>query len=186
RAARLDPVRRPAVLRRGTLLRLAAVAVLLVTAAGLVYTDDDSPSADRPVAPPASASATPEVVDRLPVPTDLVGVAVPLWETTALAVLRPGDRVDLFSVPPTEVSRCHTPTTRGSSPWRTRPQRCSWRSPRRRPAPPWRRRPPPGSRCSYGREASRSAVPVGWALLAPPVVVEAFPLSPPDVGVVAG
>ena len=24
---------------------------------------------------------------------------VPVWETTALAVLRPGDRVDLFSVP---------------------------------------------------------------------------------------
>lgn len=36
---------------------------------------------------------------RLPVPEGMVGVAVPLAEPAMLAVLRPGDRVDLLSVP---------------------------------------------------------------------------------------
>ena len=112
-SARLDPVRRLPLPRRGTLLRLSAVALLLVTAATLAYATDTAPAggaeiaattdgqaAPPGVAPTAVGRSTPEGErERLPLPPELVGVAVPLGEPTALSVLRPGDRVDLFSVP---------------------------------------------------------------------------------------
>lgn len=106
-SARLGPVRRLPLPRRGTLLRLAGVASLLVTAAALAYGGDPPPAAPAPptaspTAPGAPATGDGPAADavRLPVPAELVGVPVPLGDPTALAVLRPGDRVDLFSVPP--------------------------------------------------------------------------------------
>lgn len=79
------------------MLRLAVAAVLLLTAAGALYGRDDLP----PVEPGLRQSAATPTPDpsRLPVPANLVGVPVPLGEPTALAVLHPGDRVDLLSVP---------------------------------------------------------------------------------------
>lgn len=108
RAARLDPVGRVRMPRRATTLRAALVAALLLTAAGLVYSGggraDGAPS---PVDQPAPASTpawpvevTPEFAGaRQPIPDGMVGLPVPLAEPAALAVLRPGDRVDLLTVP---------------------------------------------------------------------------------------
>lgn len=121
-SARLDPVRRLPLPRRGPLLRLSVVALLLVTAATLAYGADTAPDTEPaggadptstgsettstsrpglavPGGPPAASAGHPGERERLPLPPELVGVAVPLGEPTALTVLRPGDRVDLFSVP---------------------------------------------------------------------------------------
>ena len=132
--ARLDPIRwrRPG---HGALIRLAAIAALLVTAALITWsvpqtcaptaTLAGSPSALR--GPSASAGRTPgpskgaaprdqdpgqlgavdsgggeERADaaggsgRGAVPAGTVGVAVRLAEPTALALIHPGDRVDLL------------------------------------------------------------------------------------------
>ena len=94
---RLDPVRwrRPS---RGTLLRLAAVAVLLGTAAVISWSG--SPPAKTCVSPPApSAAASAPTSRKAPaVPAGSVGVPVRLAEPTALTLVRPGDRIDLLSV----------------------------------------------------------------------------------------
>jgi hypothetical protein len=97
-SARLDPVGRLRRPRRGTLLRLAATAALLVTAAGVLYTGDgDSHPPDE--APPAVTSPppSPDPGGRLPIPEGAVGVPVTLGDPATLALLRPGDRVDLLA-----------------------------------------------------------------------------------------
>ena len=116
--ARLDPVRwhRPG---RGTLLRLAAIAALLITAALITWsgpetcaspaTEADGPPT-RGSAGAESDSASVSSVDssgqapgsdtagRAIVPIGTVGVPVRLAEPTALTLVRPGDHVDLLRV----------------------------------------------------------------------------------------
>ncbi|MFC4067368.1 hypothetical protein [Actinoplanes subglobosus] len=97
---RLDPVRwrRPS---RGALLRLVSVAVLLTTAAAVLWieptgcvptdsTPQPSGSSDR-----STASSAPSGTAR-PIPPGSVGVPVRLADPTALSVVRPGNRVDLL------------------------------------------------------------------------------------------
>jgi hypothetical protein len=99
---RLDPVRwrRPG---HGTLLRLAAVAVLLATAALMSWSPPESctprtgaaavppPSSNPAAAPPTQARAAPTTA----IPSGSVGVPVRLADPTALSLVRPGNRVDL-------------------------------------------------------------------------------------------
>jgi hypothetical protein len=111
---RLDPVRwrRPG---RGWLIRLSAVAVLLVTAAAIVWSPPQTcapapptGSAGRLTPRPSAAIAapgditpsrtTPRDVGASEVPRGSVGVPVRLVEPTALALVHPGDRVDLLRV----------------------------------------------------------------------------------------
>jgi hypothetical protein len=98
-------------------LRGALVATLLLMAAGVLYAGDPAPAGcgdpprDRAAGPPpAGALATPRpggdggrererAAPRQPLPPGTVGVAVSLAEPQALAVVRPGDRVDLLAVP---------------------------------------------------------------------------------------
>jgi len=117
---RLDPVRwrRPG---RSTLLRSTAVAGLLATAAMVTWSGADPPGAAS-CAPGPSASSdrwaasstdrgTGSTVGgagsntaqeggpgRPSVPVGSVGVPIRLAEPTALALVRPGDRVDLLRV----------------------------------------------------------------------------------------
>jgi hypothetical protein len=122
--ASLAPARRAWLPRRCTLLRLSVVAVLLLTAAGVLHAgaaggrvDADPPlaadtaeRADQRQTGAAGAAAdhrldvagVPAVPERLPVPAGLVGVPVRLGDPAGLAVLRPGDRVDLLAVAPGE------------------------------------------------------------------------------------
>ena len=133
--ARLDPIRwrRPG---RGALLRVAAIAALLVTAALIAWSGPEtcestptlaggastarrsSASAGRTAGPldgtTPRAAGQAQVVDpvgsggrtegaaggngRATVPAGSVGVPVRLAEPTALALIRPGDRVDLLRV----------------------------------------------------------------------------------------
>jgi hypothetical protein len=111
-ADRLDPVGRLRLPRRPTLVRATLVAALLLTAAGVLYAgaeparpgsgtatdpaDPAGPAAAADTAPPGHPPGTPE---RLPIPPGLVGVPVALGDPGRLAVLRPGDRVDLLAVP---------------------------------------------------------------------------------------
>ncbi|HEX8632339.1 MAG TPA: flagellar biosynthesis protein FlgA [Catenuloplanes sp.] len=124
REPRLDPVRwRPP--HGAALARAALTIALLLTAAWLFYARDDPPGAapvasSRPQAPPGAGSAPPDTGgpptpagvgeadarrsgtgpgDRLPVPAGSVGVPVRLIEPATLAVVRPGDRVDLLAIP---------------------------------------------------------------------------------------
>jgi hypothetical protein len=113
---RLDPVRwhRPT---RGTLLRLAAVAVLLVTAAAVSWSPPRScadPRAGVAADPPRSANATATPPRGTPpgaaapgsgpdatavaVPAGSVGVPIRLADPAALGLVRPGNRVDLLRV----------------------------------------------------------------------------------------
>jgi hypothetical protein len=101
-AGRLDPVRwhRPA---RGTLLRLAAVAVLLVTAAAASWSPAQScalQTGAAAVPPPAkSAAAAPPTPAGPPtLPSGSLGVPIRLADPTALALVHPGNRVDLLRV----------------------------------------------------------------------------------------
>lgn len=96
-SARLDPVSRLRLPRRTTLLRLAAAAALLLTAAGLLYAGDGEPGGVEAAAP-ASPLPSPDPDGRMPIPEDAVGVPVTLGDPAGLALLRPGDRVDLFAV----------------------------------------------------------------------------------------
>ncbi len=113
--ASLRPVRWRGLPRGRTLLRVALVAVLLGLAAAVLQTPGGCPPGAVPaVAPtptgdvpaggglPAGAGA-PAGGDRraaaLPLPAGAVGVPVRLAEPAALAVLRPGARVDLLVVP---------------------------------------------------------------------------------------
>jgi len=117
--ARLDPVRwrRPG---RGSLIRLASITALLVTAVLILWSGPETcappptPAAGSTAARSAAAasqnasahgqdSALPKPVDsggssRATVPAGTVGVAVRLAEPTALALIHPGDRVDLLRV----------------------------------------------------------------------------------------
>jgi hypothetical protein len=122
REPRLDPVRWPRTPRRSTVVRGALVAILLTTAAGVLYAGAPAPAgcpvaeskSPRPVtpsptAPPPGASSPgptrPGAPDdqpsggRLPLPPGAVGVPVTLADPMTLAVVRPGDRVDLLTVP---------------------------------------------------------------------------------------
>ncbi|MER7888430.1 flagellar biosynthesis protein FlgA [Micromonospora sp. NPDC094482] len=121
-AESLRPVRRPRLPRGGTLLRAGLVAALLGLAAAVLHTPSDCPPAPRvasgpsgaaPTAPaggdtpqstadpqPATAPEDPHPTGvPFPLPTGLVGVPVRLAEPAALAVVRPGARVDLLAVP---------------------------------------------------------------------------------------
>jgi hypothetical protein len=108
---RLDPVRwrRPG---RSTLIRVAAVAALLGTAAVVSWS---RPAGCTPASPPTSAAHTSPPVsgatlpatgrpgptaERPTVPPGTVGVPVRPAEPTTLGLVRPGDRVDLLSVDP--------------------------------------------------------------------------------------
>ena len=94
RAERLDPVRWRGP-NRGALLRLIAVAVLLVTSAAVLWSrpaactpaPSAAPSHRSPPETPAGSSA---------IPAGSVGVPVRLADPTALAVVHPGNRVDLL------------------------------------------------------------------------------------------
>lgn len=109
---RLDPVRwrRPG---RGTLLRLAAVAALLATAAAVLWSPPtrsrqscDPPPPDPVVTATAAADragrdgAAGEGADRATpaVPQGSVGVPIRLADPTALGLVRPGNRVDLLRI----------------------------------------------------------------------------------------
>ncbi len=109
---RLDPVRWPRP-RRHALLRWSAVAVLLATAAALGW----APAAQRcgaaPTAPtPTAPTGTPPRPDGsgrpLAVPRGSVGVPVRLTDSAAVALLRPGDRVDLLTTGPDAPRRLAT------------------------------------------------------------------------------
>ncbi|WP_436526170.1 hypothetical protein [Actinoplanes sp. HUAS TT8] len=99
RSERLDPVRwRPP--GRGGLLRLAVVAILLATAAGAVWlrpvascTTSAAPAVSTAK---ATTSAAPGVSGKPPIPAGAVGVPVRLADPTALALVHPGNRVDLL------------------------------------------------------------------------------------------
>jgi len=130
---RLDPVRwrRPG---RGALIRLIAVAALLTVGAAASW------SRQPPCAPPAADRAVPSTgpppLSRstgsgpgtaasgpYPVPPGRVGVPVRLAEPTALALIHPGDRVDLVpaggtsavavGAPVLDVTGAGDPTTGG-------------------------------------------------------------------------
>jgi hypothetical protein len=94
---RLDPM--PRRLARGTLIRLAAVAALLGTAAALIWS---RPSGCAPATVasqrPAVSSSTRTSTPPVGVPRGNVGVPVRLAEPTALSLVHAGDRVDLLSV----------------------------------------------------------------------------------------
>ena len=119
---RLDPIRwrRPG---RGALLRSGVIAALLITAAFLTWSGPEtcappmsqagdakakaapassSVAGTRPAAPTGSATreggsdAVEPSHGRAPVPPGRVGVPVRLAEPTALALVRPGDHVDLL------------------------------------------------------------------------------------------
>ncbi|MEV1287177.1 flagellar biosynthesis protein FlgA [Micromonospora sp. NPDC049679] len=91
----LGPLRRPRLPRPVTALRVALVAALLATAAGVLYARE--PVASCPAAVPG-ASPVPDG-GRRPLPAGSVGLPVRLAEPAALAVVRPGDRVDLLALP---------------------------------------------------------------------------------------
>ncbi|MEU4788752.1 flagellar biosynthesis protein FlgA [Micromonospora tulbaghiae] len=94
--ATLRPVRWRGLPRRRTLLRVTLVAVLLGLAVAVLQTP---PSCPPPRAlPAASATASPSGGIRA-LPAGAVGVPIRLAEPAALAVLRPGARVDLLVVP---------------------------------------------------------------------------------------
>jgi hypothetical protein len=97
--ARLDPVGRLRLPRRATMLRLAIAAGLLLTAAGVLYAGGDPGSAD-PAPPLATGRPEPatEPDGRLPIPDGMVGVPVTPGDPASLAMLHPGDRVDLLAV----------------------------------------------------------------------------------------
>lgn len=112
----LRPVRWPAVRRRGALLRLGLVAVLLLlaaatlsgqpaevpcapAAAGASAPPSTPPAGGRPGMPaPQGAAGTRPPTGTGELPAGTVGVPVRLAEPAALAVVRPGARVDLLSV----------------------------------------------------------------------------------------
>ncbi|SDY04360.1 hypothetical protein SAMN05444365_101476 [Micromonospora pattaloongensis] len=109
REGALGPLWRPRLPRPTTALRTALVAVLLATAAGVLYAGDPGscpPTATPPQKPAATGSAKPTATEsagaddpRRALPAGAVGLPVRLAEPAALAVLRPGDRVDLLALP---------------------------------------------------------------------------------------
>ncbi|MGC4886846.1 flagellar biosynthesis protein FlgA [Micromonospora sp. DT227] len=113
REATLRPVRWRGLPRRRTLVRVTLIAVLLGLAAAVLRTPAGCPpgppppgSAPSGSAPPGSsagtgvtASADVPSAGPPPLPDGSVGVPIRLAEPAALAVLRPGARVDLLVVP---------------------------------------------------------------------------------------
>lgn len=101
----LRPVRRPRPPGARAVLRAVLVAALLVLAAGVLYTREPTscpaPTGALPSDEPAPAGPVPggPTPTRLALPPGLVGVPVRLAEPAALAVLRPGARVDLLAAP---------------------------------------------------------------------------------------
>ncbi|MFE9689003.1 flagellar biosynthesis protein FlgA [Micromonospora sp. NPDC005806] len=104
----LRPVHWRGLPRGGTLLRVALVAMLLGLAAAVLTTPAGCPPPGSAPAGPSSPSAgsggspAPDPGrsgGALPLPSGSVGVPVRLAEPAALAVLRPGARVDLLVVP---------------------------------------------------------------------------------------
>lgn len=106
--------------RASTLVRGALIALLLTTAAAVLYAEDSPPPRTHAAEGPAvagsagegSAGEGSEVADAAgscpaaggataprPIPAGAVGLPVRLAEPAALAVLRPGDRVDLLAFP---------------------------------------------------------------------------------------
>ncbi|WIM96002.1 hypothetical protein ACTOB_008153 [Actinoplanes oblitus] len=88
--------------RRGTVIRLGAVLVLLGIAAVLIRS---GPPAGRCAAPVATAKTTASTATRSgqpassgqpAIPAGTVGVPVRLADPTALALVHPGNRVDLL------------------------------------------------------------------------------------------
>ncbi|WP_431935683.1 flagellar biosynthesis protein FlgA [Micromonospora sp. RP3T] len=117
REATLRPVRWGGLPRRRTLVRVTLVAVLLGLAAAVLRTPAGCPPGSPPPGSAASgsaasgsaasessagtgitASAAPSSGPP-PLPAGSVGVPIRLAEPAALAVLRPGARVDLLVVP---------------------------------------------------------------------------------------
>ncbi|SBT68920.1 hypothetical protein GA0070622_6035 [Micromonospora sediminicola] len=94
----LRPVRWRGLPRRRTLLRVTAVAVLLGLAAAVFQTPAGCPPGAEPAAGPTAGAGTPPS-GAPALPAGAVGVPVRLAEPAALAVLRPGARVDLLVVP---------------------------------------------------------------------------------------
>ncbi|ATO15146.1 flagellar biosynthesis protein FlgA [Micromonospora sp. WMMA2032] len=94
----LRPVRWRGLPRRRTLLRVTAVAVLLGLAAAVFQTPAGCPPGPEPAAGPTAGAGTPPS-GAPTLPAGAVGVPVRLAEPAALAVLRPGARVDLLVVP---------------------------------------------------------------------------------------
>ncbi|MGW3601512.1 flagellar biosynthesis protein FlgA [Micromonospora sp. NPDC005161] len=120
-ARALRPLRRLALPRGRTLLRAGLVAALLGLAAAVLHTPTGCPPATRatpsPGAGPVDGKGPAGTVDGpqptgattagaqvtagpLALPSGAVGVPVRLAEPAALAVVRPGARVDLLATPP--------------------------------------------------------------------------------------
>ncbi|MFB6395188.1 flagellar biosynthesis protein FlgA [Polymorphospora lycopeni] len=105
----LTPVRWPGRPRPATVLRAALVAVLLALAAAVLTARADPdrtaacgpPIAADPTGPPSGGSfpAPDAPPGRLAVPAGSVGVPVRPAEPAALAVVRPGSRIDLLALP---------------------------------------------------------------------------------------
>ncbi|WP_089157055.1 flagellar biosynthesis protein FlgA [Micromonospora sp. NBS 11-29] len=100
--ATLRPVRWPGLPRRRALVRVALVALLLGLAAAVLQTPGGCPPGAATSTRSAGAEAPgvgeqPSGAPTLPV--GAVGVPIRLAEPAALAVLRPGARVDLLVVP---------------------------------------------------------------------------------------
>ncbi|PWU56871.1 flagellar biosynthesis protein FlgA [Micromonospora sp. S4605] len=102
-ARALHPLRRPRLPRRATLLRAGLAAALLGLAAAVLHTPAGCPpglAGSRPP-PTGPSSGSPDGGPApLPLPSGAVGVPVRLAEPAALAVVRPGARVDLLALPP--------------------------------------------------------------------------------------
>ncbi|PTA45625.1 flagellar biosynthesis protein FlgA [Micromonospora sp. RP3T] len=103
REATLRPVRWRGLPRRRTLVRVTLVAVLLGLAAAVLRTPAGCPPGSAPSGSSAgtgvTASADAPSAGPQPLPDGSVGVPIRLAEPAALAVLRPGARVDLLVVP---------------------------------------------------------------------------------------
>ncbi|MFI1991283.1 hypothetical protein [Actinoplanes sp. NPDC020271] len=109
RSERLDPVRWRAP-GRGALLRLAVIAVLLAVAAGVIRLRPAATPCTTSAAPATStstsgigtarasgtASAAPQESGNPSIPAGTVGVPVRLADPTALALVHPGNVVDLL------------------------------------------------------------------------------------------
>jgi hypothetical protein len=90
---RLDPIRWRAP-RRATVIRAGAVTALLCLAVGVLYSAPSPAIVDCPVQASPSVPAAGPTSDSA-IPVGLLGVTVPVADPSVLAVVRPGDRVDL-------------------------------------------------------------------------------------------
>lgn len=108
REPKLSPTHWPGLPRGRTLLRATLVAALLALAAGVLYAREPQPTCPAAATEAGSAGASPDLsptptgaTPGLPLPAGAVGVPIRLAEPAALAVVRPGLRVDLLAVPAT-------------------------------------------------------------------------------------